>query len=835
VKQPTPIVPWRIAASYAAISLGWFSLVFLVLGGLDLATTTRIRLELALAAAFIGVTAVLLFLWLRQGVGLLRTAHDELRAEEERWRVALHAVGEAVWELESGTEAGVISPQCKALLGYGAEDRLETRQAWLELIHPDDREKVRAVVLAAEQAAAPGAARPDGIEFRVRAKDGSYRWVEGRGQRQLLGGRPRLIGTLTDITGRKQAEQELAAAAERYRLLFETFPSPLWVYDRRTLQLLTVNEQAVRHYGYPREEFLAMTVRDLRIASDTPSFLGSEAAEEPKVRHSGPWRHRRANGDFIWVETTSHAVEWSGRPARVVLARDVTLQRAAMHELKLLHAALQAAAAAWVITDAEGRIEWVNPAFTRLTGFTFDEVVGRVSGALEPGRHPPEVRDRIWAAIRRGEVWEGDLLNRRKDGAAYHEHSVIAPVRDAHGVLQHVVEMKHDTTAERHLEQHLARSQRLESIGMLASGIAHDLNNVLTPILLSVEFLREDYPDAGARARLELIAQAAQRGAGIVRQVLAFARGEGGERRPLDPGLLLKEIGQFARETLPRNIRIEMEVPREGAMVDGDVTQIHQALLNLVLNARDAMPSGGRLRLQRRDVELDEEAARLRSLEPGRHVELVVADTGTGIAPENLDRIFDPFFTTKDRGKGTGLGLSAVYGIARAHGGSIEVESRPGEGSRFTLVLPVLAPFRLETDELPEVRPVDGRGKRVLVVDDEHSIRELVTALLRRCGFEVEVAEDGWSGLEAFRRRPAEEWSVALVDMLMPRLGGAEVVQALRQAAPGLPIIIISGFIPEDAEAKAALAAVAVTLPKPFSAGQLFAALDEALGPPPPP
>lgn len=813
----------RIVAFYVVGALG-----VAISGGLLILSLPGTREEhfvyhLAQHVLLVGLSASVIFVLLRRSMQLLHGAAEVLREQEDRTQTALQAVGDAVWEMPLDGKWQIDALDAGRLLGFTAEDFAGVLRDWRELVHPDDRDAMVARVADA----ANGKSTPEGFEFRLRTKSGDYRWFRARGSVQRFARGPRLIGTLTDISQLKAAQQELFAAEERYRLLFESNPSPTWIYDLETLRILAVNEEAVRHYGFTREEFLQKTVMDLRDADDAPEFLRETRAVHPRVRHSGPWRHRRASGDFIWVETVSREVMWQGRCARVVTARDVSEQRAALQELRMLHAALNATAAAWMITDVEGRIEWVNPAFTRLTGYPAEDVLGRRPSVLNSGVHSIEFFRKFWETILSGEVWEGDLQNRRKDGTLYQEHSVVAPVRSPDGSISHFVAMKHDITEQRQLELQLARAQRLESIGMLASGIAHDLNNVLTPILLSAEFLKEDIPDPKAQERVDVISQMAQRGAGIVRQVLTFARGEdGGEHRLLDASMVVKEIAQLARETLPRNIDVKVEGAGMGLLVRGDITQLHQALLNLVLNARDAMPTGGRLTLRLQAVEISEEDAPRHSLQAGLFAQISVEDTGCGIPPEVIERIFDPFFTTKPRGKGTGLGLSAVYGVARSHSGSVGVESTVGEGSTFTLWLPARETAACGSEPSAPVNGLQGGGRVVLVVDDEPQIRWIVGVVLRRHGFEVREASDGVEALALFNTRRPEAWALALVDMVMPRMGGEQLIPRLQALAPNLPIISTSGYVPEEV---AQSLAQPLALPKPFTEADLLRVMSEAL------
>ncbi len=411
----------------------------------------------------------------------------------------------------------------------------------------------------------------------------------------------------------------------------------------------------------------------------------------------------------------------------------------------------------------------------------------------------------------------------------------IAPVRNELGVIEHFVAVKHDISEQRKLELQVTRTQRLESIGLLASGIAHDLNNILAPITLALELLKLKYPDAEGRRILHMIENSAQRGAGIVRQVLTFARGVDGARNEVQPKHLLRDIGELMAETFPRNIQAEVTVSPEVGAVIGDVTQLHQVLLNLTVNARDAMPDGGRLRLRAENVMLEQERefGGVRLL-PGPYVAFVVADSGTGIPVEVQERMFEPFFTTKPLGKGTGLGLSTIYGIVRSHGGLVEVQSTVGEGTEFRVLLPAVA-----ATARPESRPpfqvlVMGRGRQVLVVDDEEAIRHVTAEALETHGFVVQTAADGQEALDIFRFQPGI-FAAVVTDLMMPRLDGHKLAAAIRQLDPGVPIIASSGVTGEGtvemADPRLAQLGIRTLLKKPYTEHQLLGALAAELPP----
>lgn len=415
------------------------------------------------------------------------------------------------------------------------------------------------------------------------------------------------------------------------------------------------------------------------------------------------------------------------------------------------------------------------------------------------------------------------LSGLRADGEEFPIEASISQV-DAEGHKLYTVIIR-DITEKKRLEAQFLRAQRMESIGTLAGGIAHDLNNVLSPILTAVELLQMRFTDESSQRLLNILHTNAVRGSEMVKQVLSFARGVEGDYAPLQPKHLIKEIVKILSDTLPKNIEITFSNPSEMWSVAGDATQLHQVLMNLCVNARDAMPQGGTLHIEAENVEIDEHYARMNvELKPGRYVCISVIDNGAGIPEGNLSKIFDPFFTTKEHGHGTGLGLSTVAGIVRSHGGFVNVYSEVGHGSQFKIYLPAI-----ETAHAPVVQKARldlplGSGELILVVDDESAIREIAKETLRTFGYQVLTANDGTEALALFAQHK-DEIRCVITDMMMPFLDGPATIRALRKLAPHLKIIATSGLKANGKTAEAAQLGVATFLQKPYTAEALLKAL----------
>jgi len=792
------------------------------------------HIDLLKGLVFLAVTSILLHRLTRYLIQRQIDAAAALHESQLRWQFALEGAGDGLWDWNVETNQVFLSRQWKVMLGYAEHEIGDTLSEWDDRVHPDDLGRVEGELARHWAGKTPVYLS----EHRLRMKDGTYKWVLDRGQiiSRTPDGQPRrMIGTHTDITARKDAEARSIDDLAMMQAVLHSSPVGILSYaaDGRAV---IANEAAAKMVGTDVAWLLRQNFRKLESWRNSGLLAAAEQAlaTGEEVTLHGPLV--TTFGRSLWIEAHFVPFSYKGEQHLLFIMGDETGSHFAQENLRLMETAVRAAPLGWVVTDPAGTIEWVNPGFTALTGYTAEEAVGRNPRVLKSGRHAPEFYANMWATIKRGEVWSGEMFNQRKDGGLYHEFMTIAPIRDEANVIRHYVAIKQDMTERKALEKQLARAQRLESIGMLASGIAHDLNNIFAPILLSLELLKLKYPTADARKTLEMIEGAGQRGAGIVRQVLTFARGIDGERTPVQPKYIVKEAAQILSETLPRNIRIETEVAQDLPPVMGDATQLHQVLLNLAINARDAMPAGGRLVLGAKTVQVD--AARALHnppLKPGLCVALTVSDTGSGIPPEVLEHIFEPFYTTKPLGKGTGLGLSTVYGILRSHGGAAEVATKLGVGTVFTVLLPALATPAGKVDSRPPMdTPLDGAGRRVLAVDDEEPIRLITLHTLQRHGFAVEVANDGAEALAIFRGDPSR-FAIVITDLMMPRMNGRKLAQEIRRLAPSLPIIASSGLSEESAEpggGESSLTALGVRtlLRKPYTEAELLAAMRRELG-----
>ena len=496
----------------------------------------------------------------------------------------------------------------------------------------------------------------------------------------------------------------------------------------------------------------------------------------------------------------------------------------ASHMLREQASLLDKAQDAIVVTDLDRRVTFWNKGAERLYGWPAAEARGKfVTDLIYPDRNSREIEQAFEDVLRKGE-WTGELQPYTRDGRRVIIESSWTLVQDGNGDARSILSINTDVTDRRKLEHQFYRAQRLESIGTLAGGIAHDLNNVLAPIMLGMGVLKDRLTDDDSREVLATISTSAKRGAEMVAQVLSFARGQEGRRVEIRIATLVADVVRIAKDTFPKSVEIVTRVDPDTPPIVGDPTQCHQVLLNLCVNARDAMPDGGVLTISARQATFDAHGDAIPDQPaPGGYVMIQVQDTGTGIPPHLLDKIFDPFFTTKESGKGTGLGLSTSQTIVQNHGGVIRVSSHPNErGARFEIYVPAApaAPAVATTGQTNKVPR--GAGQTILVVDDEPSVRLVLRTALERAGYQVLPATNGREAVDLFRAQPAGSIAAVIIDMMMPVMGGLSAIQELVKINPNVRIIAASGIPDNEKSAKAVGRQVRQFLAKPFSTDKLL-------------
>ena len=636
-----------------------------------------------------------------------------------------------------------------------------------------------------------------------------------------------VVVTFAEITKRKRAEEDLKNSEEKFRSLFATSRDAILLINRNGC--FDCNAAALTIFGAANtREFIGKELGQLSAPTQPDgrdSLITARACIENTLAFGSQffeWVHQRFDGPVFPAEVSLARFDLNGEAVIQAVVRDISWRKAAEQQLRQLSRAVEQSPCTVVITDTNGKIEYVNPKFTAVTGYRIEEVVGHNPSILKSGKTPAEVYQNLWSTIKSGREWRGEFQCKKKNGDLIWESASICPLFNESGKIIRFLAVKEDITDRKRMEENMLHAQRLESIGSLAGGIAHDLNNILAPIMMSASMLNSGLPEKTFTELVATIEEAAQRGADIVRQVLTFARGVDGRRVPLNPAVIVSQVARIVRETFPKSVAFEVAIPKELWHITGDLTQLHQVLLNFCVNARDAMSDGGVLRMVAENCEFDQHTALLSpDAKPGRYVKLEVLDSGAGIPPEIIDRIFEPFFTTKEPGKGTGLGLSTALGIVRSHGGFLAVQSELNSGAAFQMYIPALAESELVETESEEIAAPVGNGELILVVDDEPEILKVTRTILTRGGYEVITAGEGSEALALYADNAARIRMV-VTDWMMPLMDGARLIHALKELNPALPIAVASGYGDESAEAQMTELGVQSRLGKPFRAEQLL-------------
>jgi len=612
----------------------------------------------------------------------------------------------------------------------------------------------------------------------------------------------------------RRTRRQLLAAEGRAQALLQRLPVGVFRADIRG-QLLEVNPAAAAILGFPSPEaMLAASAESLYPDPEERQRFVARLQREGRVSAEEVLL-RRADGTPVWVLRDAALVREGEREIIEGVLLDWSGPHRAQEQVRLLAHALRSISECVSITDTENRLLFVNEAFLRTYGYSWEELAGQhISVVRLPGEPGPSVEETLAKTLAGG--FSGELWNHRKSCQRLLVRLSTSVVRDEAGNPLALIGVARDITEERKKEEALRQAQKMETVGRLASGVAHDFNNLLQAQLALLQLLRS--PGPAAAALEEVVGQLeslVHRGASLTKQLLLFSRHQPAHASPLELNAFLRQELDFLRRLLPEPIRLELQLAPEPLVVQGDWHQLGQVLMNLVVNAQDAMPAGGTLTV--------------RSLAQGETVGFAVQDTGTGIPPEHLDKLFEPFFTTKPPGQGTGLGLAVVHGIVQAHGGRVEVASSPGEGSCFTVWLPrspqgVLAEAQPARVSAPPLAAAEG--KTVLLVEDEPLARQALAESLRSVGYRVVEAACGAEALEAV---PAEGFHLLLTDYSLPDGSGLELAARLYARTPGFRLVVMSGYALDPSRFGEGVPPGARFLQKPFTLAELAATLANLL------
>ncbi len=635
------------------------------------------------------------------------------------------------------------------------------------------------------------------------------------------------------IFGKARALRE---SEKSYRSIVNGVSDAIVVRDLGTGAIVDANEQLTELFGLRRCDIVqpagggqpgGVPYVDRRAYAD----VLERARTKPQMTELFALRR---DGTSFLTEVTLQRVAIGGRDCLLETVRDVSERQATEEKMRRLAMAVEQAGELILITDVEGVIQYVNPAFERCTGYTRDEAIGQTPRILKSGRHPAAFYDRMWHIISQGRVWTGRSTNKKKDGTLYEQESTISPVRDRDdGHIINYVAVARDVTREVRMEARLRQSQKLEAIGTLAGGIAHDFNNILSPILGFSELVRDQMPaESEMRDNVDEVIRAASRAKDLVHQILTFSRQAEAEQTPVRMGAVVREALRLLRATIPPTIEISGHIDDETGIVLADSTLLHQVVMNLCTNAYHAMEvSGGQLEvsLTAEQIPADLAAGHPRLKTGATYACLSVRDTGHGMDAATLERIFDPFFTTKEMGKGTGLGLATVHGIVMNLGGDIVVRSEVGKGTTFQVYIPQAQESAVAgkavADEVPR-----GRGERLLLVDDEQAILEFSRQMLTRLGYQVTAMSSSKSALAAFCECPGN-FDLIITDHAMPDMTGAQLAAEVTARHPGTPVVLITGFSEFVDADSAAQWGFAAFVQKPFTRATMAKVLRSILEP----
>lgn len=760
-----------------------------------------------------------------------KQAEDAVKASDLKFRTLFELAPDGIFLVDlTGTFVDG-NRAAEALIGYPRQELIGKNLFNLNLLSPDDLTQAAASLAHSAQGLATG---PQ--QYTLLRKDGSRQPVEIRSFPITLEKQKLILGIARDQTEQKKAEQALRASEARLQLQIDRMPigSITWDPD---LRVTSWNPAAEAIFGYTAAEALGRQPIDFLIPRELealPRQVLDRLRSGECVTNTNP--NLTKDGRTILCEWTNVPLtDTSGTCIGLLtMVQDVTERRRMEDQLRESENRLRLIAETtdevfWMADAGIHRILYISPAYEKVWGRTTESLYEdprSFLAAIHPEDRPKVAAD--YELKNSGQPFQHEYRVVRPDGSIRWVWDRAYPVKEPDGTVHRYVGVAQDITERKTLEMQLLRAQRLESIGTLSAGVAHDLNNILAPILMSAQLLELSITDEEQKQFLATIQASAKRGANVVNQVLTFARGAEGERVPFQPRHLLKEMKGIVQETFPKDIGLELSIARDLWSIIGNPTHLHQVLLNLCVNARDAMPEGGQLTISAENRHVSRPVGLFSNAKPGPYVLIQVSDTGQGIPTGIMDKIFEPFFTTKEPGKGTGLGLSTVLGIVRSHGGMIDLQSELGRGSTFQIYLPAVPAAKTQPGPFIPKKIPKGSGECILVVDDEQNVRLVTERTLAQSGYTVVSAANGKEALEVIAQLQGDVRAV-VTDIMMPVMDGVALAHSLKQSNPQLPIIACTGWGQEGVQAKLKALGVDGFLQKPYAFEMLLTALHKHL------
>ena len=731
-----------------------------------------------------------------------KVALAELQESEERFRILVRTAAQAVWESD---ENGIIIKDSASWRGYTGQTVKELLgHGRMNAIHPDDR-----LIVERSWFKAVASGNDHHAEYRIQNREGGWQWTNeiAAPVKDSKGKIIKWVGMNLDITNRKQTEHMLLESEERLGLALRGADLGLWDWNIKNGTVI-YNRQWAEMLGYMLAEVDPDidTWHQLIHPDDKPNVMAKLQAHfknETPV-YEAEYRMRTKKGGWKWILDRGKVLEKddSGKPLRASgVHQDITERKLAEEALRKseevknrLAIVVEQATESIVVTDIEGNIEYVNPAFEKHSGYKAEEVLGKNSRFLKSGKHEKKVYAKLWQTVLAGESWKGMLDNLAKNGKQFSEEAIIFPIKNEQNRIINLCKIARNVDREIELEGQLQQAQKMETIGTLAGGIAHDFNNILTPILGYTDMIIQNMEKSNPYYEdLEHILLGAYRAKELIEQILLFSRQTDKERKVLALQPLIKETLKLLRPTIPVTVEIKTQIDPKCKNVLANATQIHQVIMNLCTNAWQAMEqSGGTISIILDQVTLiNGDTKNFHKLSAGEYARLTVSDTGPGIKADILDRIFDPFFTTKEVSKGTGLGLSVVHGIVTNHNGEVIARSELNKGTKFQVYLPVVTD--IEFDETTHAEKIEGGTENIIIVDDDISVGGMVKAVLDSYGFSTQVFDSAPEALNVIKENPGE-YELIISDLTMPKMTGLNLAEKLMKQFPFIPVILMTGY-----------------------------------------
>ncbi len=750
--------------------------------------------------------------------------HHSLQNSEEKFRRLFHTSPDSITLSNlDGKYVEINNGFCKAI-GYTPEEVLGKSPSELHIWRNiSDRERLLTTLEQAGHA--------ENIEAEFRCKNGSTVTGLISAITMAIDGEPHILAITRDISTYKKQQKKLQKAEQRWRNTFDAIGDCITVWDA-DMHILQANTAARKFFTREEPDDGGAGVSTFREQNDCNADCPVSKTFLDGQPHCTVVKHKKSGSTFM---VTSHPVFSHGNTVTQVvkIARDITKQLALEQKRILLITAIEQSSETIIITDPDGKIQYVNPAFERHTGYSRAEALDKNPHILKSGKHNQSFYHQLWAIILSGKTWQGKFINRKKNGELFEEEATISPVTDADGKLINFIAVKRDITHERVLEQQLQQAQKLEAIGTLAGGIAHDFNNILGAILGFAEMARLEIPEtSSAREDVDEIIVAGQRAVELVKQILTFSRQEKGTFQTINVQLLLKETFKLLKASLPSTIQLRQHIDASCGPIFGDPTRLQQVILNICTNAKHAIGE------QQGEISISLHRKTISNAQTGRfaglsadspYLELAITDNGCGMDQQTQNRIFDPFFTTKPKQQGTGLGLSVTHGIIKQHGGEIHVTSAPDAGTTFSIYLPIIEERSEKLSELI-IEPLPEGCEHIVLVDDEKLLVEITERMLINLGYTVTPFSDSQQAL-AWMQNNITGFDLLISDITMPKYTGMDLTGKLLALRPDLPIILCTGFSEKMKEEQAAALGIRAYLMKPVDIRQLAKTLHKVFHP----